>query len=619
MHSRWLNRHRSAPGPKAAVRLAVVCLVSSLVAGTETRRLGPSQMVAAPDGSLLYVACATAERLDTFDASSLRRLRFTALPGTPAGLALSPDARTVHVTCTGKHSEWCAVEAATGKVVRRATVGNSATAPVPSIDGNTVWVCCRFLDRLEEVRVADGHVLRRVSVGREPIAAALSADGKQLFVAHHLPEGAADSPPVAAGVSVVDTASGAVTHRLVLPNGATALRDIRLSPDGRQACVTHLIGRYYVPTTQLDRGWMNNNALSVIEVASAKVLGTVLLDSVDRGAANPWGLAWSADGRTLCVAHAGTHEVSLVDFPGLLARLADPGSATRPGAPPPSEDLALLVGLRRRVPLQGQGPRAIVTTGPRVLVAGYFSDTIESVDLAKGVAEAVVELGPKRALSTEEQGERWFNDASICFQGWQSCASCHGEEARVDGLNWDLLNDGIGNPKNTRSLLWAHRTPPAMSLGVRDTAETAVRAGLRGILFTTQPESVATAIDAWLKSLRPAPSPYLEQGKLSAAARRGRALFRSNRTGCTACHPPGLFTDQQPSDVGTAGPLDPLGQAFDTPTLVELWRTAPYLHDGSAATLRDVLTRHNPRDQHGRTSDLKPGEIDDLVQYLLSP
>ena len=51
---------------------------------------------------------------------------------------------------------------------------------------------------------------------------------------------------------------------------------------------------------------------------------------------------------------------------------------------------------------------------------------------------------------------------------------------------------------------------------------------------------------------------------------------------------------------------------------VEIWRTAPYLHDGSAATLRDVLTRGNPNDQHGRTSQLDLQEIDDLVEYLLT-
>lgn len=57
---------------------------------------------------------------------------------------------------------------------------------------------------------------------------------------------------------------------------------------------------------------------------------------------------------------------------------------------------------------------------------------------------------------------------------------------------------------------------------------------------------------------------------------------------------------------------------FDTPTLIELWRTAPYLHDGSAATLRDVLTTANPDDKHGKTSHLTADQLNDLIAYLLS-
>ena len=65
----------------------------------------------------------------------------------------------------------------------------------------------------------------------------------------------------------------------------------------------------------------------------------------------------------------------------------------------------------------------------------------------------------------------------------------------MDGLNWDLLNDGIGNPKNCKRLLLAHATPPSMSLAVRPNACVAVRAGIRYSLFTVQPPEVADAMD----------------------------------------------------------------------------------------------------------------------------
>ncbi len=157
-----------------------------------------------------------------------------------------------------------------------------------------------------------------------------------------------------------------------------------------------------------------------------------------------------------------------------------------------------------------------------------------------------------------------------------------------------LFNDGIGNPKNTKSLVWAHETGSAMALGVRTNAAAAVRAGIHHILFSEQPEEVPAAMDAWLASLAPTPGPRRRDGHLSAAAERGRQLFSSARTGCASCHPPPLFTDQASHEVGTASAYTGMWDTqyadnepgrFYTPSLVELWRTAPYLHDGSAATL----------------------------------
>ncbi|MCP5119983.1 MAG: c-type cytochrome, partial [bacterium] len=212
-------------------------------------------------------------------------------------------------------------------------------------------------------------------------------------------------------------------------------------------------------------------------------------------------------------------------------------------------------------------------------------------------------------LTAERRGEILFHDASDCFQQWQSCTTCHPSEGRPDALNWDLLNDGIDNPKNTKSLLLAHQTPPAMITGVRDRAETAVRAGFKFVLFSPATEEEASGVDAYLKSLEPRPSPYLVNGKLSPSAERGQKIYEN--AGCDVCHPLPLATGLEKADVGT-------GSEFDTPTLVEVWRTAPYLHDGRAGTIEEVLTKHNPDDAHGFTSSLTKQELADLVEYVLS-
>ena len=78
-----------------------------------------------------------------------------------------------------------------------------------------------------------------------------------------------------------------------------------------------------------------------------------------------------------------------------------------------------------------------------------------------------------------------------------------------------------------------------------------------------------------------------------------------------------MFTDRREHDVGTGAGKES-SEAFDTSTLVECWRTGPYLHDGSAATMREVLTTRNRADRHGRTSNLTALEVEDLAEFVLS-
>jgi len=565
--------------------------------------------VAAPQANKLYIACGTSNQVQVFDTAVARVTRTISLPAPASGIALSPSEEYLYVTLPAAKSSVRVIDAASGRLLWSIATGHTSLAPVLSPDGATLYVLNRFNDDVSVINTATHKESARIPMIREPGDAAITPEGKYLFVANALPAGRADTPPVAAEVSVVDTASGTVPAHIALPNGSTSLRGIRVSPDGKYACVTHSLSRYYLPATQIERGWIQTNAITLIEVAGRRRVATVLLDEVDRGAANPWGVAWTANGAKLLVTHAGTHEVSAIDFAALLEKIQT-ASAEMSG------DLSFLAGIRHRIPLQGNGPRAIVQAGTHVYVASYFSDTLESIDRSE-VAALAARLSPPQTPDVVRKGERLFNDGAISFQGWLSCNSCHSPDARVDALNWDLLNDGIGNPKNVKSLLLAHRTPPAMWHGIRETAEIAVRSGIRYILFTQRPEEEASAIDSFLKSLKPLPSPHLVNGKLSPAAVRGNRIFRDAKVGCSRCHPAGLFTDLKSYDVGTRAKTDSAA-TFDTPTLVEGWRTGPYLHDGSAATMKDVVTTGNPRDKHGVTSHLKAREIDDLVAYLLS-
>ena len=128
-------------------------------------------------------------------------------------------------------------------------------------------------------------------------------------------------------------------------------------------------------------------------------------------------------------------------------------------------------------------------------------------------------------------------------------------------------------------------------------------------------EERASALYQYIKSLRPVPSPFLIKGKLSPSANRGKAVFE--KAYCSACHSGPYHTDMKLRDVGTSDGFDK-GASFVTPTLCEVWRTAPYLFDGRAATLEEVLTKYNPNDCHGQTSNLTPQELEDLIAYVNS-
>jgi YVTN family beta-propeller protein len=584
--------------------------------------LSPLALVADNQGKNLYIAEATAKQIAVFDIAAGKVTKVISLPDQPGGLALAPDGSRLYVTAAVPKGRIHVLNTKTGRVVRKLPAKHTPTAPVLSPDGKTLYVCNRFNNSVSVIDLASKKELATIPVQRQPVAVSITRDGKFLFVANHLPAGTADGEYTAAVVSVMDITTKKVIKTIELPNGSTDLQGICVSPDGRHAYVTHILSRYQLPTTQLERGWMNTNALSIIDVSKKQLLNTVLLDDVDLGAANPWGVACTDDGKYICVTHAGTHEMSVIDSTKLhnkLTSLAKGEKVSDVSLSPDDvpNDLSFLVGLRRRLKLAGNGPRGLAVIGAKVYVAEYFTDTLGVVDInpekmprAKSVA-----LGPKSPLTKIRKGEMLFHDASLCFQHWQSCASCHPGGARTDALNWDLLNDGIGNPKNTKSLLLAHKTPPAMIIGARPNAEAAVRAGIRHIQFAVRPEEDAVAIDEYLKSLKPVQSPYLAKGRLSRTAKRGERVFK--KAGCSSCHPSPLYTDLRKYNIGTGKDMDE-NQSFDTPTLIEAWRTAPYLYDGRARTIKEVLTKHNSGNKHGKTSTLTDEEINSLVEFILS-
>jgi cytochrome c peroxidase/streptogramin lyase len=240
-------------------------------------------------------------------------------------------------------------------------------------------------------------------------------------------------------------------------------------------------------------------------------------------------------------------------------------------------------------------------------------------------------------------------DTRMGHAGYWSCASCH-FGGFSDGRVWDFTDRGEGL-RNTKSLLgirgaqgegrvhWSANMDEIQDFerdiresfdgsGFMSDAEYAAHKGASGVFDSLGKPSAGVSVEldalaAYITSLdKVAKSPFRNpDGSFTKDAREGRKIFE--RIGCPECHSGPDFTDSSRRvlhDVGTILPTSGmrLGSTLtgiDTPTLKGLWQTAPYLHDGRAATLGEIFTKYT-KDQMGVTSDLTNTEINQLVRYL---
>ncbi|MDR1403414.1 MAG: YVTN family beta-propeller repeat-containing protein [Tannerellaceae bacterium] len=558
-----------------------------------------TDMVLSETGEL-FLSQKGLKRIDCFSADGSKRIKSFPVDQAPTGLLLEDN--KLYVTTFEETGKLQVLNAASGEVEVTITTGSGACSPLFGFDKRYIYVLNQFSNTVSEIDLQDRKIVRSVHVLREPVSAVFSKDGNYLFVVNSLPAQRADVDYVAACVSVIEMNTFKKVKDIQLANGSNALRGICISPDGQYAYVSHNLGRFTVPTSQLQQGWMNTSAFSIIDVNKQAFIGSVLVDEPERGAAGVWSIACTD--KQLFITHSGTHEVSIIDHEAMRKKFE-----AYPDKRALEYDLRFLYGLRERVSLQGNGPRSMVLANNKLFIPTYFADVLNIVDIKNGASVQAVELNPNRIETREHKGEMYFNDAGYCFQEWQSCNGCHPGDGRMDAMNWDLMNDGVGNSKNCKSLLYSHVTPRCMISGIRVSAEIAVNAGFKYIQFYDVDNERVTCVDDYLKSLRPVPSPYLVNGKLSGKAEEGRQVF--DKHNCGVCHSGAYYTDMKLHRIGKDIEFE---QGWDTPALIEVWRTAPYLFDGRAATMEEVFKVH----KHGINKKITSKEIEALAEYVNS-
>ncbi|MDE0660440.1 MAG: hypothetical protein OXI79_12415 [Gammaproteobacteria bacterium] len=591
------------------------------------------------------------------DAVKFVRLAETSVGKNPRTLAIAPDG-TVWVVNQ---------DDATISLVDGGTVRERARIALPyasrpygiafSPGGDVAYVTLQATDRLLEI-VGDGTVERAVDVGPTPRGVAVSADGRRVFVTRYI------SPVDHGVVTEVDARSMKIVRHFELavdpgpdsPVGGRGvpnhLAAIAIAPDGRHAWIPskkdntgrglHLSGEAltFESTTRA--------IVSQLDLGANREILAARRDLDDRAMAVA--VAFDPRGGHAFVALQGSNAVDVLDARtgALTTSVSDTGFAPQ----------GLAVDRRGRLFVQNFLSRDVAVYD--------VSDVAPGAEIALLGRIATVEREPLPEVVL--LGKRVFYNAAdprMSRDGYVSCAGCH-IEGGSDGRVWDYSDRGAhgGGLRNTKSLLG----PAGMAHGplhwradmdeIQD-FEILVRTTLQGRGFVSDavfdarradwvfgPSNAGLspeldALAAYLATFDEVnPSPHRHPGGvMTEEALAGEFIFHSPETGCATCHAGARFTDsslqRKPAggsrethalpfpmhDVGTlsraAGDFRPNTlRALDTPTVKGVWETPPYLHDGSAATLMDVITVRNPGDRHGRTTQLTPMQKTQLVAYL---
>ncbi len=237
--------------------------------------------------------------------------------------------------------------------------------------------------------------------------------------------------------------------------------------------------------------------------------------------------------------------------------------------------------------------------------------------------EEIVKLDTQRFVVAEQalpeeivRGRRFFHQVgpSMTRNGAIACASCH-PGGGDDGTTWAFAEGPRQSPP-----LWGGITQTApfhWDQVVRDMADISRVTIIGRMGGTGLGRTDMNAIGAFLDAI-PAPAPRITVGVEAESVARGARLFASESTGCVTCHAGAAYTDNLAHDVKTGVGHVPRETAtvFATPPLMGLAFTGPYMHDGSAETIRDVIEDYVLTDKMGFGSHLSDADVDDLVAFL---
>jgi cytochrome c peroxidase len=315
-------------------------------------------------------------------------------------------------------------------------------------------------------------------------------------------------------------------------------------------------------------------------------------------------------------------------------------------------------------------------------LAASLTGAVFDWDIPKGFPRPAVPADNPMSAEKVELGRYLFYDGRMSVNGKESCGTCHRQElAFTDGRGHAQGATGQLHPRGSMSLVnvayvpaltWANPTITSLEqqMLIPMLGEEPIELGLKGhekeVLDAVRRDSVyqalfpkafpgvsdlytfpnvAKAIAAFERSIVSMRSPYDryrwggDSAAISDAAKRGEILFfSSERAGCFQCHAGWNFSSGAFFNTGVTtytapnrglfeqtGRTEDIGK-FRAPSLRNIAITAPYMHDGSLATLEEVIQHYaaggkldHPNKSHIlRRLNLSDTDKHDLIEFLKS-
>ncbi len=562
------------------------------------------------DGKLLACSNRDSGTVTIVDLQGNRKVHEVAVGAKPEGITFVGDSHRLAVAVYAE-DKIVLIDADSGTTDAQIEVFDEPYGIVSDTAGAALYVTLDYPGQVVEIDVASAQVAKTIGAGNFLRGIAIAPDDSRLFVTEYY----------TTKVVAVDLKTGQVVDEWPGVSAANLARQIVVNPRRpEKAYLGHI--RSVVRAIRGDGSIFPY--VSVVDLAGGdgRRRKQIPMDGFLNNlvTSNPWEVAVSPDGRQFYAMFAGTNDMFACEV---------------------VDDDYTEIKLRRYMQL-GNNPRAVRVSPDNTMFYVYnaLDFNVVAYDAQTLQPKATITVCDNPLGEIVRTGKIHFYSALQPMVGrrWISCSSCH-PDGEPDGRTWHNP-EGLRNTQSFAGMAWTHpihwsadrdevqdfehtMRGPLMQGGglIRGTVQAQLGPPNKGL------SAGLDALAAYSNSHKFTLSPHAKNG-LSESAKSGREIFHAEQTQCAKCHAGPFFTDSRPAnpadivrhDVGTGqdDPGEKMGPAYDTPTLLGIYRTAPYLHHGKAQTLKEVLTDCNSKDQHGTTSQLSKKQIADLVEFLKS-